>query len=565
MGAQMAFRVADAIVRELEAQGLSRVYCVPGESYLALLDALHDSNRIETIICRHESGAGFMAVAEAKITGRAQCFMVSRGPGATNGSIAIHVAQQDATPLVVLIGQVAREERGRGAFQEVDYTHFFGRMAKAVWEVTEPEKLGEILVRAFHLAQSGVPGPVVIALPEDVLGLEYTMPLPQPFPLARVSASPSDVKRVRAMLEKSERPLLIAGGLFRGKRGAEVLKSFAELHQVPVAVSWKNQDVFDNSSPLYAGHLGFGTPAKHRETLARADLVIAAGTRLGDVASLNYSFPTAPEPKQPLIHIYPDAGPIGQVFRTELGIIADPVELLDMLPAPSQASEGRKRWAQEISSFVSSFMDFRSPEPKDGVDFGMVVTAIAEMAPKNAVIATDAGNISTWVHRHWRMSPDNLLLGAIGGAMGFGVPAGVASGLALKDRMAIVFVGDGGILMTGQELATAVQFGAKPKIVISDNGTYGTIRQHQEKYFPKRASGTDLVNPDFSLWAKSFGVHVVTIGKSDDVKTKVREALSHDGASVIHVKSSIEAISAFATLDTLSTPPRHPGRGRGPA
>jgi acetolactate synthase-1/2/3 large subunit len=561
----MAYRVADAIVRAVEAEGLSRIYCVPGESYLALLDALHDSNRIETIVCRHESGAGFMAVAEAKITGKAQCFMVSRGPGATNGSIAIHVAQQDATPLVVLIGQVSRKERGRGAFQEVDYTHFFGRMAKAVWEVNEPEKIGEILVRAFHLAQSGTPGPVVIALPEDVLGLEHRQPLPQPFPPARAAASPKDAERLMAKLEKSERPLLIAGGLFRGTRGAQVLKSFAEAHQVPVAVSWKNQDVFDNSSPLYAGHLGFGNPAKHRETLAKADLVIAAGTRLGDVASMNYCFPTAPEPKQPLIHIYPDAGRIGQVFHTELGIIADPMELLEMLAAPSTVREGRKRWTQEISAFVSRFMEFKSPDPKDGVDFGTVVTAIAEIAPKNAVITTDAGNISTWVHRHWKMTPANLLLGAIGGAMGFGVPAGVASGLALADRMAIVFVGDGGILMTGQELATALQYGAKPKIVISDNGTYGTIRQHQEKHFPKRVSGTNLKNPDFSLWAKSFGVHVVTIARGDDVKMKVREGLSHDGATVIHVRSSAEAISAFATIGDLSAASsRHPDDGRDP-
>jgi acetolactate synthase-1/2/3 large subunit len=544
----MSVRVADAIVRGLEAQGLSRVYCVPGESYLALLDALHDSNRIETIVCRHESGAGFMALAEAKITGKAQCFMVSRGPGATNGSIAVHVAQQDAAALVILIGQVAREERGRGAFQEVDYGHFFGRIAKAVWEVNEPEKIGEVLMRAFHVAQSGVPGPVVIALPEDVLELPLTRPMPQPLSIPRATASPQDGERLMAMLERSERPLLIAGGLFRGERGARVLRSFAEAHQVPVAASWKNQDVFDNSSPLYAGHLGFGTPAKHRETLARADLVIAAGTRLGDVASLNYSFPSAPQPKQPLVHIYPDAQPIGQVFRTELGIIADPIELLEMLSASRPTGAARKAWTHEISSFIAGFMAFKSPEPKDGVDFGVVVTALAELAPKDAVIITDSGNISTWVHRHWKMTPANLLLGTIGGAMGFGVPAGVTSGLLLKDRTAIVFVGDGGILMTGQELATAMQYGAKPKIVISDNGTYGTIRQHQEKYFPKRVSGTDLKNPDFALWAKSFGAQVVAITRGDDVKAKVREALSHDGASVIHVKSSLEAISAFATL-----------------
>jgi acetolactate synthase-1/2/3 large subunit len=548
----MTLRVADAIIRGLEAQGLSRVYCVPGESYLALLDALHDSNQIQTIVCRHESGAGFMALAEAKITGRAQCYMVSRGPGATNGSIAVHLAQQDATPLVALIGQVSREERGRGAFQEVDYTHFFGRMAKAVFEVSEAEKIGEVLVRAFHLAESGTQGPVVIALPEDVLEEAFGGRLPEPLPLTRKPASREDAAAVAAMLEKAERPLLLAGGLFRGPQGAAALKRFAEMHQVPVAASWKNQDIFDNSSPLYAGHLGFGSPPKLKERLERADLVIAAGTRLGDVASLNYSFPRAPEPKQPLIHIYPDQGPIGALFRTELGIIADPIALLDLLtPSSPGITDRRKNWCGEISSFIADFMRFESPQPADGVDFGAVVAALAELAPKNAVLATDAGNMSTWVHRHWKMSPSNLLLGAIGGTMGFGVPAGVAAGLALDGRTVIVFVGDGGILMTGQELATAMQYGAKPKIVISDNGTYGTIRQHQERHFPKRVSGTDLKNPDFTQWARSFGAHVVTIGKGDDIKTKLRESLAFDGASVIHVKSSAEAISAYTTLSAL--------------
>src|SRR5215213_3029464 len=500
----MSLRVADAIVRGLEAQGLSRIYCVPGESYLALLDALHDSNRIQTIVCRHESGAGFMALAEAKITARAQCYMVSRGPGATNGSIAVHLAQQDATPLVVLIGQVSREERGRGAFQEVDYTQFFGQMAKAVFEVNEAAKIGEVLVRAFHLAESGTQGPVVIALPEDVLEDAFGGPLPEPLPLARRPASREDAAAVAVLLEKAERPLLIAGGLLRGARGAEALQRFSEAHQVPVAASWKNQDVFDNASPLYAGHLGFGSPPKLKAQLERADLVIAAGTRLGDVASLNYTFPRAPEPKQPLIHIYPDQGPIGALFRTELGIIADPAALLDLVPQSSPGMKDRREsWAREIAAFVAEFMRFTSPQPDDGVDFG--------------------------------------------------VPAGVAAGLALDGRTVIVFVGDGGILMTGQELATAMQYGAKPKIVISDNGTYGTIRQHQERHFPKRVSGTDLKNPDFSQWARSFGAHVVTVEKGDDIKAKLGEALAFDGASVIHVKSSAEAISAYTTLSALRT------------
>jgi acetolactate synthase-1/2/3 large subunit len=545
-------RAAETIVRALEAQGLSRVYCVPGESYLTLLDALHDSNAIETVICRHESGAGFMAVAEAKLTGKPGCFMVSRGPGATNGSIAVHVAEQDAVPVVVLIGQVSREERGRHAFQEVDYGQFFGKIAKGVFEVEEGGKLPETMARAFHLATSGVPGPVIVSLPEDMLADEVSGPLPAPYPAAGPAAAQSEADRLLALLAKSQRPLVIAGAAMRGPAGAKALAGFAARHHLPVAVTWKNQDVFDNGSPLYAGHLGFGNPPKHKELLGRADLIIAVGTRLGDIASQNFTLPEAPQPRQPLAHIYPDAAPVGRVFRTDLGIIADPAALLDLATAGDPAHrEARERWAAEIKGFIDGFMAFRSPNPTDGVDFGEVVMAVARHAPKDAIITTDAGNFSSWVHRHWRLAPANTMLGAIAGAMGFGVPAAVAASLADRSRTVIAFVGDGGVLMTGQELATAVQHGGKPKIVISDNGTYGTIRTHQEKRFPGRVSGTHLKNPDLSAWAASFGAHVETIDRGDDIDARVKRALAHDGPAVIVAKSSQEALSAFATLSGL--------------
>jgi acetolactate synthase I/II/III large subunit len=548
-------RVADLIVRALEAHSVSRVYCVPGESYLGLLDALHDSP-IKTIVCRHESGAGFMAVAEAKMTGRPSVFMVSRGPGATNGSIAVHVAEQDAVPMVVLIGQVSREERGRGAFQEVDYSHFFGEMAKGVFELHDPAKVAETMVRAFHLAAQGVPGPVVISLPEDILEEKTKTPLPAPFPVSRPRHSAQQAEALQKLIDAAERPLMVAGGEFRGAAGAAALAKFAEAQRVPVATTWKNQDVFNNRSPLYAGHLGVGSPAALRERLSKCDLIIAAGTRLGDIATLNYSFPRAPEPAQPLVHIHSDASPIGRLFHTRLGIVAEPTALIEELGRTARVvSSGREAWITGIGSFISEFMTFNSPRPEDGVDFGTVVTAIAEQAPKDAIIITDAGNISTWVHRHWKMTPDNLLLGMIAGAMGFGVPAGVAAGFEAPERMSFVFVGDGGILMTGQELATAIQYGGergpKLRIVLSDNGVYGTIRSHQERHYPARVSGTDLVNPDFTLWGKSFGAHVVTIELGDDVGAKIAEAIGHDGPVLIHVRSSREALSAYSTISTL--------------
>jgi len=548
----MTLRVADQIVAALEAQGVERLYCVPGESYLALLDALYASNRIATIACRHESGAGFMAVAEAKMTGRPGVFAVSRGPGATNGSIAVHVAQQDAVPLVVLIGQVAREERGRGAFQEIDYTQFLGGLTKSVIEVHEAAKIGETLVRAFHRAAQGVPGPVAVVLPEDLLSDPASGGLPAPYVVHRPHASPDDAEALMVRLENSRRPLLIAGAALRSPRGVAALKSFAVAHGVPVAVSWKNQDLFDNASPLYAGHLGFGNPAAHRRKLAEADLVIACGTRLGDVASQNYSFPRAPEPEQPLVHIYPDAAPIGAVFRTDLGIIADPAVLLDDLARrPSTTTPEREAWVAELGEFIDDFMEFTTRSPADGVDFGEVVAALAAQAPADAIIITDAGNFSSWVHRHWRMSPSNLMLGAIGGAMGFGVPAGVAASLVAPERMAIVVVGDGGMLMTGQEIATAIATGAAPKIFVSNNHSYGTIRTHQEKHFPGRVVATALTNPDFAAWARAFGVHALTIRPGDDVAAKVARALDHPGACLVEVQSSLEAISAFTTITSL--------------
>lgn len=548
----MAERVADQIVRALEAHEIERLYCVPGESYLALLDALHDSKRIATIACRHESGAGFMAVAEAKMTGRPAAFAVSRGPGASNGSIAIHVAQQDAVPVVALIGQVSREERGRAAFQEVDYAAFLGSMCKAVFEVHEPAKMAETMVRAFHRAAQGVPGPVAVVLPEDILGEAATSPLPEPYPVHRPRSSPDDAEAVMIRLERSRRPLLIAGAALRSRRGAEALKAFVLAHGVPVALTWKNQDLFDNSSPYYAGHIGFGTPKAHRQVLEAADLVIACGTRLGDVASLNYSFPRAPQPDQPLVHVYPDPAPVGAVFRTDLGIIADPAALLDDLAdRPSTSTRDRQAWTETIREFIDEFMFFQPRRPTDGVDFGEVTAEVARQAPPDAIVTTDAGNFSSWVHRHWRMTPQNLMLGAIGGAMGFGVPAGVAASLVAPERTTIVVVGDGGMLMTGQEIATAVATGARPKIILSDNASYGTIRTHQERHFPGRVSATGLVNPDFTVWAKSFGVHAVTVALGDNIAAKIGEALAHDGPSLVHVRSSLEAISAYVTLSGL--------------
>ncbi len=557
----MTRRAADVLVSGLEAQGIERIYCVPGESYLTLLDALHESNRIQTIACRHESGAGFMAVAEAKLTGKPAVFAVSRGPGATNGSIAVHVAEQDAVPVLVLIGQVSREERGRGAFQEVDYGQFFGGMAKWVSEIHQGEKLPEAVARALHIAQSGTPGPVVLVLPEDMLSDEIDREAVEPSPINVPVASAEAVSRAADLLNAAERPLIIAGSQLQGPGGRAALQAFAEKFQIPVALSWKNQDLFDNSSPLYAGHLGFKIPKTQVDLLKGADLILAAGTRLGDVATQGFTLPNAPDPDQTLIHVYPDAEKVGRVYRTELPVAADGIGFLEALAQADTADDTpiRKAWREDISGFMAKFTTFTARQADDGLDFGVVVDALARHADDDAIVITDAGNFSSWVHRNWKLKPAAKMLAVIGGAMGFSIPAGVTTAMLEPRRQTIVVVGDGGALMTGNELATAMAVGAAPKIFVSHNNTYGTIRLHQEREFPERLIATDLVNPSFAQWGASFGADSFVIGPGDDVDAIVKEALASPKATVIEVMSSAEAISAFTTVTALREAARKSG------
>jgi acetolactate synthase-1/2/3 large subunit len=545
-------RAADLFIDCLRAHGVDRMFCVPGESYLEVLDALADISGIDTVVCRHEGGAGFMAVADAKITGRPGVVAVSRGPGATNVSIAIHLAQQDATPLVVLIGQVARRERGRGAFQEIDYGQMFGAIAKGVWEVNDAGRLPEVVARAWHAAQSGTPGPALIVLPEDMLGDMTDAPVIEPHPVVRSAPASAEIDRVIALLETAERPLLIAGGMLSAKGGRTALARAAEAHQLPVALTFKHQEIFDNGSPLYAGHLGFKVPKPLIDALAEADLVIAVGTRLGDTPTQGYTFPLAPTPRQPMIHVYPDPAVVGEVYRSTVGLPCDPEAFLDALAARNAAAPAsRTEWAAKLNGVVRKLADNQAQPRADGVDFGAVVGELAARAPKDAIVTTDAGNFASWVHCLWPWDGSQTSLGAVGGAMGMGVPAAIAACLRAPDQAALCFVGDGGVMMTGNELATAVAAGANPKIIISNNGSYGTIRLHQERDHPRRISATELTNPDFAAWGRSFGALGLTVTDPDQVAEAVATALAHDGPVVIDVKSSLEAISAYTTISKL--------------
>jgi len=543
-------RAADRLVDCLVAQGADRLFCVPGESYLALLDALHGQNAIDVVVCRHEGGAGFMALADAKVTGRAGLLAVSRGPGATNASIAIHSAEQDAVPLVVLVGQVARDERGRGAFQEVDYGKTFADMAKAVWEVSDAAQLPEVVARAFRLAQQPTAGPVVIALPEDMLLDDCAAPAVPP--LAPPGAPPPPleaVREIRERLSQAQRPLLIAGGLLETTKGRAALARAAAALGIPVALTFKRQEIFDNAHPLYGGHLSFKMPPAMVAPLAEADLILAVGARLNEVSTQGYTLPRAPVPDQPLIHVHPDPKVLGRIYRTELALAADPVATLEALAA--EPLSGWPEWAARLHRTARPFASYQPRRMADGIDFGAMVQALARLAPADAVLTTDAGNFGGWVHNLWPWNGRQLCIGAIGGAMGLGVPGAVAACLRHPGRTVLAFVGDGGLMMTGNELATAIAAGAAPKIVVSNNGGYATIRLHQEKSFPGRPSGTALANPDFARWAEAFGARGIRVDRPEDVDDAARDALAECGPVVVDVRSSMEAVSIFTTIATL--------------
>ncbi len=541
----MTRRAADLLVDCLVAHGVDRVFCVPGESYLAVLDALVDRAEIDVVVARHEGGAGFMGVADAKLTMRPGVVFVSRGPGATNASIAVHVAQQDAVPFVLFIGQIERKDFGRGAFQEVDYVQTFGDMAKHVEVVTDGERVPEAIRRAFHLAQSGTPGPTVVVLPEDMLLDQVSAAVLPPKPVAVAHADEATIAEVAAKMAKAERPAVIAGSLLRGDDGRAALVKLAEASETPVIASFKQQDIFPNTHRLFGGHLGYMAPEDQVKLVGEADLLVAIGTRMGDVTSQGYRLPMQ---GQELVHVFPDPA--------VASIAADPVAFTEALAKASRRSNAkadtRAKWIERLHGRHAKQAVWTPVEAKDGVVFGHPTVALIDQLPDDAILIMDAGNFSGWAHRHFPFSGRHKLLGVIAGAMGFGMPAAVAASLRYPDRPVVALIGDGGFLMTGTELATAVRHKCRFVAMVSNNGSYGTIRLHQEKHYPGRVSATELVNPDFAALARSFGATGLNLTKSADSAAMVAQALAAKGPAVIDVRSSLEHISAFTTLSALA-------------
>ncbi|WP_048440263.1 thiamine pyrophosphate-binding protein [Caenimonas sp. SL110] len=526
------------LVDSLRLHGVDRVFCVPGESYLEVLDALHDvSHEIELVVAKHEGGAANMAEADGKLTGRPGICMVTRGPGATQASVGVHTAQQDSTPMILFIGQIASDQTGRDVFQEVDYVSMFGKLAKWVVEVSDASRMAEIVARAFHVAVSGRPGPVVVALPEDVLVAQATIAAHRSTVLEAAQASASSMHKVHARLAAARKPLLMVGGSGWTDDAIRDIKDFAARWNMPVACTFRRQDIVDNRLPQYAGHLSLGMNPALRERLLAADLVLAVGTRITDVASDNYTLVAAPNPQQTLIHFHPEAQEVGRVFRPEIGFevsVAAAASSLAALPAPAAPA-----WDGWTASARDAYLTFSAVPPRDakatGVDLAVAMRQMREALPIDAIVTNGAGNYAVWLHRFFEYRAPRTELAPTCGAMGYGLPAAIAASLRHPGRKVVCVAGDGCFLMYPQELATAAQYGAQLIVIVVNNGMYGTIRMHQEKHYPNRISGTKIVGPDYVALAQSFGAQAERVTRTEDFAGAFSRAQAHAGLALLEL------------------------------
>jgi acetolactate synthase I/II/III large subunit len=533
--------VGELIVETLAAHGIDRLFCVPGESYLGLLDALYGRGDIDTVVCRHESGAGFMALADARLSGRPGVACVSRGPGASNAAIAVHTAQQDGVPFILLIGQVPVRDVRRDSFQEIDYGRMFGSLAKWTAEITDPERAAETMLRALQTATTGVPGPVVVAVPEDVLTAECAARVVKP--QAPVASAPSAVSlaELRRLLASANRPLAISGSGIDKPGEREKLLAFLEAWELPSVVSFRCQDLLPNSHRLYAGDMGLSNPASQMSVLEEADLLLVLGARLTDITTQGYTFPSLVRPAQRLVHVHSDPTVIGSHFASDLSIACSATSLIDTIGQPESVLPDRKQWIERLAAERRKIAAVRSFDVDDGVPFELVVELIGRQLSKDAIVTLDAGTFGAPAYRVIAFNPPQRLIAPISGAMGFGVPAAVAARLREPGRQVICFVGDGGFLMTGSELAVAMERKLPLKIIVSENRLYGSIRIQQEKNYPGRSVGTSFVNPDLDLIGRAYGCTVTRISNASQL-AQLPDVLRAPGLQLVIVDTSVKAI-----------------------
>ncbi|MCB9946306.1 MAG: thiamine pyrophosphate-binding protein [Rhodospirillaceae bacterium] len=544
---------ARLLIDALVTHGTTMAFEVPGESYLAALDALYDvRSDLRLIVCRQEGGATYMADAYGKLTGKPGIAFVTRGPGAANAAVGVHTARQDSTPMILFIGQVARSMADREAFQEVDFRRMYGQLAKWVAQIDRPERVPEYIAHAFQVATSGRPGPVVLALPEDMLAEETTPPSRLPGQYRAVQASPGaeDLATLRGWLEAAERPLIVLGGPTWTPEAVADITAFAEAWALPVSVSFRAQDCLDNRHRCYVGDIGIGINPKLAARVRETDLMVVLGPRLGEMTTGGYTLLEPPRLPLRLVHVHPGAEEPGHVYQPDLGIVAGMPQMARALRALAPPAE--PRWRARTADMRSDYLENMLPVPTPGdVNPSEVVAHLNRVMPEDVIVTNGAGNFSGWAHRFFQYRRYRSQLAPTNGSMGYGVPSGVAAKLAAPDRTVISFNGDGCFLMNGQELATAVQHGAAPIFLVFNNGMYGTIRMHQEREYPGRVHGTSLVNPDFVAYAQAFGAHGERVTKTADFPEALERAQAAGRAAVIELAIDPEAITSRTTLSRI--------------
>lgn len=536
------------LVDQLELNGADLVFCLPGESFLPVLDALLDSP-IRLVTCRHEQGAANAAEAYGKLTGRPGICIVTRGPGATQAAVGVHTARQDSSPMLLLVGQVPRAFRGREAWQELDYRAAFGGIAKAAWEVDSAERIPEHIARAYALALSGRPGPVVLALPEDVLAEEVDVPDGEPVRIPQAGPRPADLARLGELLAAAERPLVVVGeGGWTAQTGKDVL-AFCEASELPVATSFRCQDFVDNRSPSYVGVLGVAMDDALAARLRDADLVLAIGGRLGEVPTRRYTLLQPPSPRAALVHVHPDPDELGRVYEPTLAIAS---------ALPAFAAELREmgvtapRWREWTRAARADYEANLRHEPMEGpVDLGEVVSCLRRRLPADAIQTCGAGNFTVWAHRFWEFREFGTQACPRSGSMGYGLAAAVAAKLLHPGRVVCCFTGDGDFVMSSPELATAVQYELPMLILLVNNGMYATVRMHQERVYPGRVIGTDLRNPDFPALAQAYGAYGERVERTEDFESALERALAAERPALLELPVDPERISPRVTLSAL--------------
>ena len=549
----MQKKAASIFVQTLKNHGVDRFFCVPGESYLSVMDELLYSPGIDVVTCRHEGGAGFMAVADAKCTGKAGVAFVSRGPGATNASISVHSAQQGGIPMVLFIGQVNRISTGKMHLQEMDFIKTFSDMAKHVEQINTPSEIANVTARAFHIAQSGIPGPVVIAIPTDVLETKIDIQDVKQIKINPPLAFPDKVEEISEILSKAQKPVLVVGGQIHSSNSArDLVKLVAEQHNLPVLCTYEHQDIVSHDSIHYAGELGLRPPEPVRKNALEADVVLVVGHRFNGVPNMAYKFPST---NQTFIHVIPDPNSVGKIFRTDHAIVADCEDFLKQLSliGDKKTINKRNEWVNLCHErYLNNEATLSPRNANDGLDFAHLIDGLGKLAPDNCIITNDAGNFTSWMHHRFPFRSSMKLIGSEIGAMGMGIPAAIAAAIRYPDRQVFSLVGDGGALMTGSELATAVAQKAKIRVIVANNQHYGTIRYHQELHFPTRDHyATNLVNPNFAKYGESFGLECFTIEKIEEILPTIKKAMQVDGPSLIEFKMSLELNTSTTTISQL--------------